>query len=130
MRIVHPLWRGFWLAAALTAVRAVAGGLDPLAVWRGSREAAVLFCAVAAGAFLTSLPGRFRNRRAFPRPTGMRCLSAFLCGALLALGMGLAGGSRVLQALAEGSTGAYAFCLAAGLAGLLTARLTGRRQQE
>ena len=128
MRIVHPLWRGFWLAVALTAARALCGGIDPLAAGRGSREALVLFAAVAAGAFLASLPGRLRRRRNDARPTWRRCLAAFVCGALLALGMALAGGGRVLTSLMEGSTGAYGFFLAAGLSGLIAARLTGRRR--
>jgi hypothetical protein len=36
MRRVHPLWRGFFLACALTAALVLAGGPDSTAAFRSS----------------------------------------------------------------------------------------------
>lgn len=128
MRRVHPLWRGFWLATVLTAALALLGGVDWLAPYRLERRALALCGAAAAGAFLAALPGRISRRRTrLPRTTWLRCLRNLLCGAAMTLTAGMAGGGRILPALLEGSTGAYAFVGAAWLTGLVTARIAGRR---
>lgn len=126
MRRVHPLWRGFWLAMVLTASLTLLGGVDWLAAYRLDRRALALCGAATAGAFLAALPGRLRRRRERPpRTTWQRCLRAFLCGAAMTLAAGMAGSGRILPALMEGSTGAYAFVGAAWAAGFLTTRIAG-----
>ena len=128
MRRVHPLWRGFWLGLILTAALVLLGGTDWLPPYRFDRRAIALGGAVTLGAFLAALPGRLRRGRStLPRSTWQRCLLAFGGGLLLTLGAGMAGGGRILPALAEGSTGAYAFVAAAWLTGFITARIRGRR---
>ena len=130
MRRVHPLWRGFWLACVLTAALVLLGGPDGLAVFRGERAPLVFAASAALGGLLASLPGRFRRRgQRTPLPRWPRCLLCFLCGAAMALALGAAGSGRVLFALYEGSTGAYAFAGAAALTGFVTARIAGRREQ-
>lgn len=126
MRRVHPLWRGFWLAMVLTAALVLLGGVDWLAPYHLDRRALILCGAAAAGAFLAALPGRLKRRRERPpRTTWQRCLRAFLCGAAMTLAAGMAGSGRILPALMEGSTGAYAFVGAAWAAGFLTMRIAG-----
>ena len=128
MRRVHPLWRRFWLAVVLTAARVLLGGVDWLAAYRLDRQALVPAGAAAMGAFLAALPGRLRRRRLRPiRTSWQRCLRAFLCGAAMALALGMAGSGRILPALMEGSTGAYAFVGAAWLTGFVTTRIGVRR---
>ena len=116
---MHPLWRGFWLGLILTAALVLLGGTDWLSPYRFDRRAIALGGAVTLGAFLAALPGRLRR--------GRSTLLAFGGGLLLTLGAGMAGGGRILPALAEGSTGAYAFVAAAWLTGFITARIRGRR---
>lgn len=126
MRRVHPLWRGFWLAVVMTAALVLLDGVDWLAAYQLDRRALALSGAVVTGAFLAALPGRIRRRRERPSITAwQRCLRAFLCGAAMTLAAGMAGGGRILPALMEGSTGAYAFAGTAWLAGLLTTRIAG-----
>lgn len=128
MRRVHPLWRGFWLSLALTATLVLLGGTDELAAYRFDRRMLALAGAVMVGGFLAALPSRLRRRREVPvRPSWKRCLLAFGGGLLLPLALSLAGESRILPALMQGSTGAYAFLLTAWPAGFITARLMGRR---
>lgn len=130
MRRVHPLWRGFWLAAALVTVRLLTGGPDGLAAYRLDRRILALSFAVTAGAFLAALPGRLRKGRRMPgKPALSRCIRALIAGAAMALGLHMAGGGRILPALMEGSAGAYAFAGTAWLTGLLTVRIAGRRLQ-
>lgn len=131
MRRKHPLWRGFWLAMSLVTALVLLGGTDALAVYRLERRALAFSAALAAGAFLAALPGRLkRNRQRPPRTTWQRCLRAFLCGAAMTLAFGITGDSRVLTALLQGSTGAYAFALTAGMAGFIAARIAGRRSRR
>lgn len=128
MRRVHPLWRGFWLAVVLTAALVLLGGTDWLAAYRLDRRALALCGAVTAGAFLAAVPGRLRRRKERPGlPRWTRCLTAFLCGAAMTLAAAMAGGGRILPALFEGSTGAYAFLGTAWLTGFITTRIAGRR---
>lgn len=138
MRGQHPLWRGFFLAAALTAIRLFQGETDALSVFRGERPALFLCAAVALGALLAALPSLLRRavraRRAggvptkasHARPSVRRLVRCFACGAVMALGLGLSGGN-VLSALLTGSAGAYAFCLTALAAGFAAVRLSERR---
>ncbi len=127
MRRAHPLWRGFWLACLWTAALTLLGGMDWLSAFRGDRTGLTLALAAAAGAGLTALPSLFRRREkpSFPRWT--RLLTAFLCGLAMVLACGMAGTGRLLPALMEGSTGAYAFFGTAAVTGFITVRLTGRR---
>lgn len=127
MRRVHPLWRGFWLAAALTAVLTLLHGPDELAPYRLDKQALVMASAMAGGVFLTWLPALLRRRRLPLRPGWQRCARAFLCGCAMALGCGLVGSGRLLPALVQGSIGGYAFLPAAWLGGLTAVRLAGRR---
>lgn len=127
MRRVHPLWRGFWLAAVLTAALVLLGGTDALAPYRLDGRALAFPLAAAAGAFLAALPGRLKRRARLTRPRWTRCLTCFLAGLAMVLACGMAGTGRILPALLEGSTGAVAFAAAAALTGLITARIAARR---
>ncbi len=127
MRRPHPLWRGFYLALTLAVLLTLLGSMDALSPYRLERRPMALFAAVAAGAFFASLPGRFRQGWRWPlRASWQRCLLCFACGLLLALSLGMAGDGRVLFALMQGSTGAYAFVGIAWLAGFVTVRLAER----
>ncbi len=126
MRRKHPLWRGFWLAAGLTAALMLLGGSDGLAAFRGQRRALAFALAVAVGALLGSLPGMFRRKAGPWKVPWQRCAAAFFCGAAMALGMGLAGRVSPLTGLMQGSTGAFAFVAAAWAAGLATVRIAER----
>lgn len=138
MRGQHPLWRGFFLAAALTAIRFFLGETDSLSVFKGERPALFLYAALTLGGLLAALPSllrsaaRARSAGGFPakaghaRPSVRRLMLCFACGAAMALGLGIAGGS-VLSALLSSSVGAYAFCAAALAAGCAVVRLSERR---
>ncbi|MBQ8556812.1 MAG: hypothetical protein IJ438_13215 [Clostridia bacterium] len=131
MRRVHPLWRGFYLSLTLVAaIVLMKGGVDALAAYRLDRRGLVLMAMTAVGAFLAALPGRLRRRKEArsPRPRWQRCLARFVCGAALALGLGLAGEGRILASLMQGSTGAYAFVAAAWVSGFITVRIAERRR--
>lgn len=128
MRRVHPLWRGFWLACVLAAVRVLLNGVDERALFRGDRAALALAGAAVFGALLAAAPGWLRRRgRLWLRPGWKRCLTAFLSGVAMALALGMADSGRVLFALYEGSTGAYAFVGAAAVTAFVTARIVERR---
>lgn len=124
----HPLWRGFWLAAALAAGLVLLGFTDCLGAYLLERRM-IAFCgAVTVGAFLGVLPGWLK--KAAPRPARPRwqlCLRGFLCGLGLALAFALAGDGRVLSALLTGSAGAWGFGLAALIGGFATVRIMGRK---
>lgn len=131
MRGQHPLWRGFFLAAALTAIRFFQGEMDALSVFRGERPALIFCAALALGGLLAALPSLLRRVSGSPvkashtRPSVRRLMCCLACGAAMSLGLGLAGGS-VLFALLSGSAGAYAFCLSALAAGFAAVRLSER----
>ncbi len=128
MRRLHPLWRGFWLALALVAVLTICGSTDALAPYRLERKPLALFAAVTAGAFLAALPGRLRKHRAAPEKTSwQKCLAVFLGGLAMPLALGMAGDGSPVFAAMQGSAGAWAFLGTAWLAGLVTARIIGRR---
>lgn len=124
----HPLWRGFWLAAALAAGLVLMGFTDCLSAFRLERRM-IAFCgAVTVGAFLGALPGWLKKAAPRPaRPRWQRCLRGFLCGLGLALAFALAGDGRVLSALLTGSAGAWGFGLAALIGGFATVRIMGRK---
>lgn len=138
MRGQHPLWRGFFLAAALTAIRFFLGETDALSAFRGERPALFLCAAMTLGGLLAALPsllrsaararsaGGFSAKASHARPSVRRLILCFACGAAMALGIGVAGGN-VLSALLSGSAGAYAFCAAALAAGFAVVRLSERR---
>ena len=127
MRIPHPLWRGFWLAAAIAAGLVLMGFSQTLGVFLLDRRMIAYSGALLVGAFLASLPSRLRRRKRQGAFCWQRCLRGFLCGAGMALALGLAGSSFILPALLTGSAGAAGFCAAALLAGLLTRRIAERR---
>ena len=127
MRRVHPLWRGFWLALALTAALLLSD-VDALMAYGLNRRMLALCGATTLGAFLAALPGRLWRLRERPeKPRWTRCVLALVCGAAMSVGFGLAGSGRILLSLAEGSTGALAFVLAAWGTGLITLLIAGRR---
>ena len=127
MRIFHPLWRGFWLAAVLAASLVLMGFQDGLAVFRLDRPAVAFFGAVTVGAFLGALPGRLRKgSKSAQATTWQRCLRGFLCGAGMSLSLGMAGGGGI-PALMAGSAGAVGFGLAALMGGCITVRIMGRK---
>ena len=128
MRREHPLWRGFWLACVWTAALVTLGGADALAAFRGTELGLILAGATLAGGFLADLPRRLRHRgKTSARPRLSQLLTAFFCGLAMALALGMAGSGRILPALLEGSTGAYAFVAAAAAAAFVAARIAGRR---
>lgn len=130
MRGQHPLWRGFFLAAALAAIRFFLGEADSLAVFRAERPALVFCGAMAVGSLLGALPAMLRRKAwktASALPSKKNLLLCFLCGAGMALGLGLAGSGAILTGLLTGSAGAYAFCGAALTAGFCAVRLTEGR---
>ncbi len=127
MRRMHPLWRGFWLAAAMAAGLVLMGMADSLAPFHLARRPLAFAGAVTVGAFLGALPARLRKGgKSAQATTWQRCLRGFLCGLAMALAIGLAGDGRVIPALLTGSSGAYAFCLAALVTGFITVRIMGR----
>lgn len=127
MRIVHPLWRGFWLACLMAAGLVLLGAADSLAPFRAERRLLAYAGAITVGAFIGALPGRLRRGVKPDQQTSwQRCLRAFLCGLAMALALGLAGDGRIIPALMTGSVGAYAFCGAALAAGFVTVRIVGR----
>lgn len=129
MRIPHPLWRGFWLAAALAAGLVLMGFADALSPFRLERRFLAFVGAVTVGAFIGALPARLRRgAKSTQRTTWQRCLRGFLCGAGMALGLGMAGDGRLIPALLTGSAGAWGFGLTALAAGFVTARIMGRKQ--
>lgn len=131
MRREHPLWRGFWLALAWTAVLYLLGGLDTWRIFRGDGTALIYAGGLLLGGLLGALPSLLRKGLKFRRMGGAvhirRLAVCFGCGALMTLGSGLAGRGSVLTALLTGSAGAYGFCLMALAAGFAAVRLLERR---
>ncbi len=128
MRIQHPLWRGFWLAAAMAAGLVLLGATDSLAPFRGDRRMIAFAGAVTMGAFLGALPGRLRKHARHAQATAwQKCLRAFLSGMAMAFALGLTGDGRILPALMTGSAGAFAFCGIALVTGCIAGRIMGRR---
>ena len=129
MRIFHPLWRGFWLAALIAASLVLMGFTDSLAAFRLGRKALAFSGAVTVGAFLAALPKRLRKGAASMQSSSwQRCLRAFLCGAGMALALGFAGAGWILPALMTGSAGGCVFAVVALIAGVITVRLHQRRR--
>lgn len=131
MRGQHPLWSGFFLAMAFTAIRFFLGEADALAAFRAERSMLIFCCAMAGGGLLGALPSMLRRRgrkAAFAVPSKKKCLVCFLCGAGMTLGLGLVGGGNILMGLLTGSAGAYAFCAMVLAAGFAIVRLMERRR--
>ncbi len=125
MRVVHPLWRGFFLAAFLAAMRFLLGPLNELRPYQLDRAMGVFALALLLGAFLHTLPGRFRHGWRVGVPGWRRALLLLFCGAAMALALRTAGGTW-LTSLMEGSVGAYGFALAAWVVGFITVRIMER----
>ena len=134
----HGFRRGLWLAVAAVVCIALIGRIDLLAA---SSQVQGLytdtapqpfFVAMAVmmipGAFLASLPDRFRRRGGKRRATGRGCIACFLGGVGVAIGAGLAGGGdgMMLTGLLQGSVSAYAFLAVSWACGLIAARIMGR----
>lgn len=129
MRRLHPLWRGFWLAAAMTAGLVLLGAVDSLQPFQLGRRSLAFAGAITVGAFLGMLPSWLRKgKRPVRHTTWQRCLRGFLCGIAMAAALGLAGDGRIIPALMTGSAGAYAFCAAAFVTGFVTVRIMGRNR--
>ena len=124
----HPLWRGFWIAAALAAGFVLMGFPDVLGAFRLERRMLAFCGAVTVGGFLGALPGWLKKSARHPQRPGWRhCLRGFLCGMGLAFSFALAGDGRVLSAFLTGSAGAWGFGLAALAGGFTTVRMMGRK---
>lgn len=129
MRRSHPLWRGFFLAAAMAAALFLLGQMDSLAPFRLERRPLAFAGALTVGAFIAALPAYLRRKRPpVQRTTWQRCLRAFLCGAAMVIALSMAGSGSVIPALMTGSMGAYAFCALALAAGFVTVRIAERRR--
>ena len=134
----HGFRRGLWLAVAAAVCIALSGRIDLMAAYSQvqglytetapARFAVAMAVMMIPGAFLASLPGRFRRRGEKRRSTGRGCLACFLGGVGLMLGAGLAGGGDglMLTGLLQGSVSAYAFLAVGWASGLIAARLMGR----
>ena len=134
----HGFRRGLWLAVAAAVCIALSGRIDLMAAYSQVQglyteiSPQPFFVAMVVmmipGAFLASLPGRFRRRGEKRRSTGRGCVACFLGGAGVALGAGLAGGGdgMMLTGLLQGSVSAYAFLAVSWACGLIAARLMGR----
>ncbi|MGN1021508.1 MAG: hypothetical protein ACI4O7_14185 [Aristaeellaceae bacterium] len=134
----HGFRRGLWLAVAAAVCIALYGRIDLMAACSQvqglytqtapARFAAAMAVMMIPGAFLASLPGRFRRRGERRRSSGRGCAACFLGGLGLMLGAGLAGGGdgMMLTGLLQGSVSAYAFLGVSWVFGLIAAHLAGR----
>ena len=134
----HGFRRGLWLAVAAAVCIALSGRIDLMAAYAQvqglyaetapARFAVAMAVMMIPGAFLASLPGRFRRRDGKRRATLRGCAACFLGGLGLMLGAGLAGGGdgMMLTGLLQGSVSAYAFLAVSWICGLIAARLAGR----
>lgn len=134
----HGFRRGLWLAVAAAVCIALSGRIDLMTAYAQvqglyaetapARFAVAMAVMMIPGAFLASLPGRFRRRDGKRRATLRGCAACFLGGLGLMLGAGLAGGGdgMMLTGLLQGSVSAYAFLAVSWICGLIAARLAGR----
>lgn len=133
MKQLHPFRRSLPAAAAVMLVMTIFGTLNWTGVFRSpTPEGLTLLGGMAAGAFLVALPGRIRHRREMHGRPGLRgCAFAFAGGAVLMLGVRLAGmdDTMALAGAMQGSLSALAFAATAWLAAFAAARLAGRRVQ-
>lgn len=132
----HSMWKGLWLAAAVALAMLFVGHADVLpaygqiAQWTGQtvtpdRFVIAMAVMIIPGAFLAALPSRLkRQEKKGGKPTGRSLLMAFIGGALLVLGLGIAGGGMA-AGLVFGGVGAWIFLLAACVTGFLLIRLGG-----
>ena len=133
----HPLWRGFWLAAAVVLAMVFLGHVDVSPFYAqaarltgqsvpGDPFVIAMALMIVLGAFLASLPGRLtaREQKDGDKPTWQALLMSFLGGMLLILGLGVAGGGMVAGLLFSG-VGAWVFLLVACVTGYLLIRFLG-----
>lgn len=128
MRIPHPLWRGFFLALTMTAALFLLGPTGSLDPYLLHRRPLAFALALAAGGVIVSIPRWVRRQTSWRRPSWQSCLRSFLCGAAMALGLGLTGDTGIIPALLTGSLGAYGFGVCALAAGFITLRIAERRR--
>ena len=132
----HSMWKGLALAAAVALAMLFVGHADVLpaygqiAQWTGQnvtpdRFVIAMAVMIIPGAFLAALPSRLkRQEEKGGKPTGRSLLMAFIGGALLVLGLGIAGGGMA-AGLVFGGVGAWIFLLAAYVTSFLLIRLGG-----
>lgn len=123
--------RGFLLALAIAVCMILKGRIDWLEGWtlRSPFFTAALLM-MLPGAFLASLPGRIRRRKASRAPIRWHsCILCFFGGLLLMLSAGLAGGGdgMMLAGICQGSISGWAFAALSTLSALITARLAAGR---
>lgn len=129
MRIPHPYWRGFFLAAAVLAGLILLGFPDASAAFSGDRRMIAYSGGLAAGAFLGALPGRLRKgARPAQATTWQRCLLALGCGLGMGAAFTLAGGGYLFPALLIRDPGAWGFGTSALAAGFITRRIAERKK--
>ena len=123
----HPLWRGFFLAAAMTANLFLLGEQDALSPFRLERKPLAFVLGLTLGAMIAAIPRWLRRHPPTWRIPWQSCLRAFLCGGAMALTFALCGSGRIIPGWMSGSLGALAFCAAAMLTGFTTRRIIERR---
>ena len=128
MTRAHPLWRGFFLAMAMTAILCLLGEQDALSPFRLTRKPLAFALGLTLGAVIACVPRWLRRRPPTWRSTWQRCLRAFLCGSAMALAFGICGSGRIIPGWMTGSLGALTFCAAALLTGSITRRIGERRR--
>ena len=132
----HSMGRGLWLAAAVVLAMLFVGHADVLPAYGQianltgqtvtvDRFVIAMAVMIIPGAFLAALPSRLRNKgEKGDKPTGRSLLMAFIGGALLVLGLGVAGGGMAAGML-FGGVGAWVFLLVACATGFFLTRLGG-----
>ena len=138
MERMHPMWKGFWLAAAVVLAMLFVGHADVLPAYSQAarltgrdvlldRFVTAMAVMIVPGAFLASLPGRVKAKeQKAGKPTWQSLLMAFAGGVLLVLGLGIAGGGMAAGWL-FGGVGAWVFLLAAWIVGAFLTRMGGER---
>lgn len=124
----HPLWRGFFLAAAMTACRFLLGEQDALSPFRLERKPLAFVLCLTLGTVIASVPRWLRRKPPVWRSTWQCCLRAFLCGGAMALAFDLCGSGGVIPGLMTGAPGALAFAFTALATGFTTRRILERRR--
>lgn len=131
MQRPHPFRRGLMLAAAFVLMMTLTGVLFRLDELTADGLRPACFAGfLALGALAASVPGRIRRRRE-PRlrSSVLRCVIAFAGGAVMLLGLHLAGatGLHLFGGAMQGGLGSLVFVGLAGVSALVTARTVAGR---